>query len=564
MKSELVKKLEELLQTEELASIKQDVRNVRAEYNALTTKDRQDQEAAWNELEHEEGEMFEYQPAAEDEAFEALNATYSERIKELGRKIAEEQKNNLDAKKAILAEFEGLIKTEENVGKAFATLKELQDKWKTIGEVPGDQYKEVQDTYSRLHDEFYYNINIYKQLQDHDLKVNLKKKEELIALAAELHKEENIKEIEILARSYQKQWTEIGPSPRETYKELGDTFFGHVRAGYEKVQAHYDEIKSGLEANLNLKKALVDKVRQIAGLEITNHGTWTKKTEEILAIQKEWKEIGYGPKKENEEVWQEFRGICDQFFEKKNNYYNARKGDQKTNQSKKEALLVKANEWKDSTDWKKATESIIKIQEDWKAVGACAPAEERKLWQKFREACDHFFNAKKEHFAGMDDRQAENQKMKEALLAEIEAFQPSGSQNVDAAKLREFGQQWSAIGHVPRKVMKSIQDRYYAAIDTHYSTLKLERRERSVDAYKDRLENLKGGDSGDRQVKREKNLLREKIDRLKQHVLQYENNMSILTGPGADDLKKDIEKKIRSAQEEIEEIKQKLRLFNEI
>lgn len=564
MKAELVKKLEELLQSEDIASIKQDVRNVRAEYNALTSKDRQDQEAAWNEQEHEEGEMFNYQPAEEDEAFEALNASYSERVKELARQKAEEQKKNLEAKKALIAEFNALIDTEENIGKSFATQKALEEKWKEIGDVPAEQLSEIREQWTQLRDKFFYNIKIYKELQELDLKKNLQSKQELIAKAQELSGLSDIREIELLARSYQKDWAEIGPSPRETYKELGDQFYGFIRAGYEKVQAHYDSIKSDLEENLNKKKALIEKVRAIAALEITNHATWTKKTEEILAVQKEWKEIGFGPRKENEEVWQEFRGQCDQFFEKKNKYYDHRKEDQKGALQKKENLVAQANELKDSTDWKKATEAIIKLQEAWKNAGAAPPAEERKLWQRFREACDHFFNAKKEHFSGMDQRQEENQKLKEALIAEVEAYQLSGSQSVDAQKLREFSQQWSAIGHVPRKTMKELNDRYFAALDAHYAGLKMERREHAVNAYKGRIESMKEGEGGDRQVRKEKTLLREKIDRLKQRVLQYENNMNFFTGPGADDLRKDIEKKIRSTKDEIDEIREKLRLFNEM
>ncbi|WP_306641483.1 DUF349 domain-containing protein [Sanyastnella coralliicola] len=563
MKAEIVEKLEGLLQTDDITSIKQGVRDLLADFKAANAKDRQIQLEKWQGEEHEEGEEFNYTPAAEDEQFDALMTTYRERVKEHGQKIAEEQRANLKAKEDILKELESLVKDEENVGKAFATMKELDERWKTIGDVPGDKYNDLREKHTRLKDDFYYNINIYKELQENDLKINLKKKEDLIEKAKGLAAVADIKEIEMLTRSYQKEWSEIGPSPRENWKELGDEFYGIVREAFSRVQAHYDSLRSSYEENLTKKRALVDKLREIVSLEISNHGTWQKKTEEIIQLQKDWKMIGFAPKKENEEVWQEFRGLCDLFFEKKNTFYDSRKSEQKGNKAKKEELVQKANELKESTDWKSATEALVNMQKQWKSIGSAAPGEERKLWQKFRAACDHFFNAKKEHFAGMGARQEENQKAKEALIEEIKAFELSGNRNEDLQALREFQNRWSGIGYVPKSAIKTVNETYFSAIDGKYDQLKMDRRDRSMTRYKDRLDSMKGQDDGDRELRREKRLLRDKIDRLKQRVLQYENNMSFFTGPGADDLKKDFERKIRTAEDEIAEIKEKLRLFND-
>lgn len=561
MKAELLRKFEELLQNEDIMAVRPEVRDLRDTWNRLTREEEHAQHEQWKTVEHEEGEDFAFTPAPEDEGFEALYATYRERIAAHKARVDAEQKENLRQKKELLTRLETLIKEEENVGKAFEQFNEINDGWKAIGDVPGDAVRDLNDSFQRLRDDFFYNINIYKELREHDLKINLRKKEELIELARQLTALEDIKEIEMLARSYQKQWSEIGPSPRETWKEIGDTFFGLIREGYGKVQAHYDALRSQHETNLEARRELIRKVNEIAALEISNHGTWNKKTEEVLELQKQWKDCGYVPKAEGEEVWKEFRAACDLFFERKNVYYRQRKEEYKGALSVKERLVKEANELKDETDWKKTTDKILKLQEQWKAAGSAGQSDERRLWGQFRAACDHFFEAKKAYFAGMGDRHEANKQEKEALITDLEAFELTGNRTVDMETLRGYQARWNSIGHVPKADMKPLNEKFFGILDGKWEVLKANKIERNISSYKERVDSLR--ESGSKDVGRERRLLREKIDRLKQRVLQYENNLNFFTGPGADEMKKGVERKIRAANDEIEEIKQKLRLFDE-
>ncbi len=561
MKTELLRKFEELLQNEDIMAVRPEVRDLRDTWNRLTREEESAQHEQWKTVEHEEGEDFAFTPAPEDEGFEALYATYRERIAAHKARVDAEQKENLRQKKEFLTRLETLIKEEENVGKAFEQFNEINDGWKSIGDVPGDAVRDLNDAFQRLRDDFFYNINIYKELREHDLKINLRKKEELIELARQLPVLEDIKEIEMLARSYQKQWSEIGPSPRETWKEIGDTFFGLIREGYGKVQAHYDGLRSQHEANLEARRELIRKVNEIAALDISNHGTWNKKTEEVLELQKQWKDCGYVPKAEGEEVWKEFRAACDLFFERKNVYYRQRKEEYKGALATKERLVKEAVELKDETEWKKTTEKILKLQEQWKAAGSAGQSDERRLWGQFRAACDHFFAAKKAFFAGMGDRHDANKQEKEALIADLEAFELTGNRTVDMETLRGYQSRWTSIGHVAKADMKPLNEKFFGILDAKWDVLKANKIERNISSYKERVASLR--ESGSKDVGRERRLLREKIDRLKQRVLQYENNLHFFTGPGADEMKKGVERKIRAANDEIEEIKQKLRLFDE-
>lgn len=561
MKAELLKKFEELLQNPDIMAVRPEVRELRDTWNRLTREEESAQHEQWKTEEHEEGVDFVFTPAPEDEGFEQLYATYRERIAEHKARIEAEQKENLRQKKELLERLETLIKEEENVGKAFDQFKEINEGWKAIGDVPFDTVRDLNDHFQRLRDEFFYNINIYKELREHDLKINLRKKEELIELARQLTALDDIKEIEMLARSYQKQWSEIGPSPRETWKEVGDTFFGLIREGYAKVQAHYDGLRAQYEQNLEQRRDLIGKVNEISALDISNHGTWNKKTEEVLELQKQWKDCGYVPKAEGEEVWKEFRAACDLFFERKNLFYRQRKDEYKAAVAVKERLVKEANELKDETDWKKTTECFLKLQEQWKTAGSAGQSDERRLWGQFRAACDHFFEAKKAFFAGMSDRHDANKKEKEALIADLEGFELTGNRSVDMETLRGYQARWNSIGHVPKADMKSLNERFFGVLDARWDTLKANKIERTVDNYRSRVESLREG--GAKDLNRERRLLRDKIDRLRQRVLQYETNLNFFTGPGADEMKKGVERKIRAVNDEIEEIKQKLRLFDE-
>lgn len=563
MKNELVQKLKTLLENEDITAIKQEVREVRADFKAETAKERQLQQEKWNEQEHEEGEEFNYLGSEFDEAFGEQIGVYLERVKEHGQKIAEEQKANLSAKKMLMIRMKDLVQNEENIGKAFHDFNEILETWKNTGDVPGDQYEKVNNEFTSLKEQFFYNINIYKALQENDLKVNQKLKEDLIEKAKALETETSIRNLELTVRQLQREWGDIGPSPRETYQEMGDTFFGELRKNYERIQGHYDSIKGEMAANLESKKGVVSEVRQILDMEITQHNTWVKKTDEVKALQEKWKTIGYAQKKENEEVWQEFRGLCDLFFDKKKAFYETRNASLKENQVAKEALIEKAKSLQESRDWKKTTAALIDLQDKWKKTGPTFQREEQKLWQKFRAACDTFFNAKKDHFKDIDAAQGTNLIEKKKIVEELQGFTLTDKPGDDVKALKEISAKWNAVGYVPRKNADEINGAYRAALDEKYKKLNIAREDASVINYETRVEMLKNAPDGEHQVRREKRILKDKIDRLQQRVNQYENNMGFFGhSKGAEALKKEVEKKVEVTTREIREIKKKLRLLD--
>ena len=565
MKEALIAQFRELLQTEDIATAKAEVRALRSAYNEETRKERQAQFDAWTSAESEtEGDspQFEFTPSPVDLDFEELNIQFKSRMQAHDEKVKAEQKARLEVKKNLLVSMNDLIQNEENIGAAFARFNEIKDKWKEVSSVPTDAGREAQDEFYRLQDAFFYNIRIYKALQENDLQINERKKQVLIDKAKELEAVTDIRQLDQLVRDYQKEWMDVGPSPRETYQEMGDTFFGLCRDAITRIRAHYDSIQADREANVTAKEALIEKMRQLNELDITNHSTWTKKTQSVLELQKEWKTVGPAPREVNEVLWTKFRGMCDDFFTRKQAYYDGRREEQETNKTRKTELVEKAKELQESDDWRGTADALIALQQEWKAVGPAPQRDEQKLWQKFRAACDTFFNRKKEHFAGQETEQVTNLEEKKKLIEEIKSTELTGDRSKDVAALKDFSARFNAIGFVPRKNVKEMYDAYNAALDDKYKKLNLDAAEKSMISYRQRIEGLKGSSNAGNDLRRERNLLRDKIDRLRNTIRQYENNLEFFKGDGAAAMRKDYEKKIHNAEREIKEIREKLKLID--
>jgi hypothetical protein len=561
MRSELLQRIQTLLENEDLEAIRKDVRTDIESFRALIQEDFRTQREAWAEQDHEPDEKFQFQPSAEELQFNELVDTFKTREKAWRQRIAEEQRANLEVKTALIDELRNIIQEEENIGAAFARFNEVREQWEATGDVPGDRYKEVHDEYHRLRDEFFYNINIYKQLQEHDLQKNLTLKEGMIAQAQTLATIEDLKEREALARSLQKQWFDVGPSPRETFQQLADTFFGLTRETFDAVKTYYDGIRAQFEVHKGEKEALISALQTLLTEDIDDHKGWQAATKKVVELQATWKATGFAGKEHNESLWGQFREAADVFFERKQVFYDRVKASSKVAKEKKLRIIEQAEGIQNSTDWKASTDALIRLQKEWKAAGPCAPGDEHKLWKKFRTAQDVFFTAKKAQFADRGKEEKANLALKMALLEKIEGFVITDNRNADLETLKAFSTEWREIGFIPRKNLDSVMNRFRQAMDKHYDALSAARSERSVQTYTKRVEQLASGDNRD--LRREQNILRDKISRLQQRITSTEENMERFTGKGAESIREQAEKTLKNYRREIDEIKAKLKMLRE-
>ena len=554
--------LENLVKSDDLIIIGREVNVLKVQFEDFILEAERVQQV--NQLEAQErGENYEpIDYKIQKEAFYNVYKSFQEsRKKQIEIKSALENEN-LRQKRALISRLKEVIEAEENIGSAFNSYKEIHETWKKIGDIPREKRDDTQKEYSRLLEIFFYNIKIYRELKDHDYKRNFQLKEDVIFRLKQLRtKNLPVRDLEASLRSLQDEWEEIGPVNNEDWEALKKNYWDSVKWIYEKINSHYEEQRNVLMDNLKKKKALVEALRNILlGLDSIEKGKeWESKTNEIISFQEQWKQIGFGPKKENDAVWKEFRSLCDSFFEAKKSFNKSLDNSYKDVADKKRALITEVQEINSSTDWKKTADRIVFLQKKWKETGSAGPRNENKLWSEFRAACDVFYNSRDKHFEQQETELAGNLEQKLALISEIEQYVVSEDKTEALSALKNFNDSFSAIGHVPTKNKNEVFSSFKKVMDDKYASLKLEAKEKDLILFKAKVETILASPERGKLLNQERFELKKQMDTLNKEIIQMETNLSFFArSKGADQLRKDVEKKIESVKEKITGLKRKL------
>lgn len=559
-KSAFLDELKKLVETEEVLTVSRSVNELKHKFDDFLLEEERKAQVAQLEAGEEIESSNEPDPIKQE--FYDIYRVFQLKRKDAADLKKAQQEENLRKKRALIGRLEALVKNEENIGAAFASYKEIHEEWKNTGDIPRDKRAEVQHDYSQLLETFFYQVKIYRELKEHDLHRNEQLKLELIDKLKALAEVNSIKETESQIKLLQNEWEEIGPVSDDKWEEIKTQYWEAVRAIYNKINVHYEARRGQLAENIEKKNALVSQAKElIQGTQGFKHSKeWEDRTADLLKIQEEWKTIGFGPKKENEEVWHEFRAVCDAFFADKKAFYDSLREESKVFVDAKKALIEKAKELKDSTDWKTTSDQLIRLQKEWKKIGHAGQRMEQRLWKEFRGACDVFFNNRQAHFAEKDKENEANLVLKNEIIAEINAYQPGADKQQVLKDLKEFSAKFSAIGHVPMKQKDSVYNAFKTALDKHYDQIKLEGKEKENMLFQAKLDTIKASPDAGRLMQKEKGDIRRQIDKLNQEILQYENNLGFFgNSKGADSLKKEVEQKINVHRRKIDELKQKLK-----
>ena len=494
----------------------------------------------------------------EDEVrFKELFAVYrNERDKHIAMLEANKE-DNLKVKLTIIDELKELINSEENINTTFARFRELQQRWKEAGLVPQQNVKDVWETYNLYVENFYNYIKINRELRDLDLKKNYEAKLALCEQAEELALESQIVEAFRKLQKLHDEWRETGPVAIEFKEALWDRFKEASSRINKRHQEHFETLKSEQMKNLALKQELCEKTEALFTRETLTRKDWNKASEELLEIQKVWKTIGFAPKKDNNRIYERFRMACDKFFELKRNFYAGVKNEMEHNLALKQELCAEAEALATSEDWKHATDELIALQARWKQVGPVARRHSDAIWKRFRAACDKFFERKSAHFSSVDSEHEQNLKLKRALIEDMKAADVKAG-GFDMVK--EFQRRWSQIGFVPIKQKDALQKEYKAIVDGMFSTLRSSERDRSMNRFKERVSNMKGGN----QLRSERERLYNKIKQMEQDIALLENNIGFFSkSKNAEALIADVREKIARSKRDMAELIEKVRLIDE-
>lgn len=565
MKEELILKLEELQKEDVSDEIITRADEIKNEY--LKACDLLHHEQLQKFLE-EGGISDDFEPRKDplDTRFNELLVIFSDRGTKFKKVLQSEVKDKLKAKEEVIASMEKLIAEESNIGKAFKAFKELQTKWNEIGNVPSKEYKNLQSIYHRHSHNFYYNMKLSKDLRELDFKRNLEQRTQLLTKIESLLQMENIRGIERMITLYRMEWTELGPTPPETIEPLRTKYRELIGQVFQKARAFYQERQKDEEVHLEAKKKLLVRAKAISDETFDNPKQWQTMTDTLNAILEEWKTIGFGPRKENEKVWEDFRAALNVFYTKKRDFYGEIKKVNKEAREKKIAIIEKAEKVSAESHehFEVPTKMIIQLQNDWKTAGHIEQWEENKLWKRFREACDNFFVAKREKFSERDGEQIKNLELKNELVKKVEAFIPTGKTEDDLKTLRAFSDEWKTIQHVPFKEKQKIWENFKNALDSKFDQLKLENDQRHLLKFRNSVDSLSSSEDSGNLLRKEQNHIKDKIAKLQQTINQYENNLGFFrNSKNMGGLLSEVESNIAHAKEEMDLLKKKLKMFSE-
>ena len=477
-----------------------------------------------------------------EEAFKAYYNAFKKEKAEYNKAQEAERERNLALKQAVIEDLKQLLEKQEDVKVTFPEFRSIQDRWKAVGPVPVQNFRNLNETYQLYVEQFYDMVNINRELRDLDFKKNLEAKtafcEEAEALAQRSDVVEAFRELQKL----HEQWKDYGPVEKQYRESIWERFKAATAVINRNYQAHFEGLKEQQEANLVAKTALCEKAEAIAAAEMANANEWNAATKALEEIQKEWRGIGFASKKDNQKIYDRFRAACDDFFARKKEFYAGFKESINENLARKLAICEQAEALKDSTDWKATADTLIDLQKQWKEIGAVPRQKSDALWKRFRAACDSFFEARDKQPKDANDYYG-NLKAKQRLIAEINAYELSGDAEADAEAGSKFSESWQAIGFVPFKEKDKVAQAYREAMAKFNAGRGASRRQRP-----------------ERAPMTEKERLVKKYNQLEQDIVTYENNLGFFArSKNAEPLIRQMEERIAKAKEELRSLEAEIR-----
>ncbi len=500
-----------------------------------------------------------------EERMKALLRKFRDQRAHLSQIIEAERQANLEQKYQVIEELKELVNKNESIGDTFQQFRELQNRWRSIGLVPQSDVKNLWETYHHYVEIFYDYIKINKELRDLDLKKNLELKIQICEKAEELLLETSAVEAFNVLQGLHEQWREIGPVPQEARTEIWERFKTASSLINKKHQTYYEQVKEGLQKNLDAKTALCEKAEEILASPIRNVADWEKFSRELVEIQKVWFTIGYAPKKENNKIYRRFRAACNAFFTRKREYFSQSREEQHNNLQLKEDLCVQAEALKDSTDWKSASDDFIQMQKRWKEIGPVPRKHRDVIWKRFRSACDHFFENKSKHFNDKETGYSDNYKAKLDLIEQIKQFVPSEDMDENFERLKELQRQWSRIGFVPIKFKDKVQTAYRDAINKQFDALRLDEGKRQMMRYRSKIEGMSETPQSRARMDNERDRLFRRMQQLQNDIVIWENNVGFFSkSKNAESLIANVRRMIDQGKEELKSLEEKIRMIDKM
>ena len=503
-------------------------------------------------------EQYQITSDPDEEAFKAEMGVIKEKRQQQLRELEQEKQQNLERKQAIIEKIKTMVTSPEEANKSYKDFKALQEEWRDIKNVPAERANELWRNYQLYVEQFYDLLKLNSEAREYDFKKNLEAKTRLCEAAEKLAEEPDVISAFHQLQKLHQEYRETGPVARELREEIWQRFKAASTVINKRHQQHFDDLRAKEEENLARKTALCEQAEAICSEENKGSGDWERHTKQIIDLQTEWKTIGFAPQKMNVKIFERFRAACDDFFGRKAQYFRSLKDTFRENAEKKRALVEKAKELQDSTDWKSTSDKLINLQKEWKTIGLVPKKLGDQLWEEFLAACNKFFEAR--NAAGANSRSDEraNLEKKRGIIEQLKTLAENAGDDLQQ-QVQQLVEEYQQIGHVP---FKELYEEYHAVLDKLYKELNVSVAKRRLTKFKDNLKQV--AERGENALDNERARLMRQYEQLKQEVQTYENNLGFLNASSkkGNSLIDEMIRKVQKLKDEVLLVRDKIKAID--
>ena len=545
---ELVKELQNILSNNPVNKIKDQIEVIKSAFNIkfgalLAEKKKVFLEEGGNVID------FQFTSAVKGD-YNTLLSDYKKQRDAHYNAIDKQMNDNLDKRVQVIDGLKSLIENAD-ANTMYKEFRVLQDTWRSIGAVSKTRYNDTWKTYHHHVERFYDLLHLSNDFRDLDFKNNLEEKLKIIlkaeALAASADVNEAFKELQEL----HKIWKEdIGPVAKDVREDVWQKFSAITKEIHDKRHEHFRDMKSKYQDIIALKLAVIDRFNAYDTSNNKTHKDWQNSIVETEKLRQEYFNAGKLPYAKSEEVWQKFKTATKKFNSSKNHFYKDEKSEQQENLKKKIALIEIAESLKESEDWEVATEAMKKIQADWKKIGHVPRKFSDDIWNKFKAACNSYFDRYHDQKNSVSKEQQANVDAKKAFLETLKEEKEHTKESVlDAIKT------WQELGQLPRDV-RYLEGKFNKQIDRLLEGLSLDKKEVAMLKFTHVIDGLFVNEDF-RKLDSEQLFIRKKMDEVVKEMQQLENNLGFFSNA------KDDNPLVLNVKNSVNEFKEDLKIWKE-
>ena len=498
-------------------------------------------------------------PDPMEEEFKQLMSAIKEKRNQTNAELDKQKEMNLQVKLSIIEELKDLIESTEDPNKNYAEFKRLQQQWNEVTLIPQGKANELWKNYQLNVEKFYDLLKLNNEFREYDFKKNQAIKIHLCEAAERLTEEEDVVSAFHQLQKLHQEFRDTGPVAKDLREEIWTRFKNASTIVNRRHQKHFEQLKEQERQNLDQKTVICEIVESIDFSELKNFSDWDNKTKEIIALQNKWKTIGFAPQKMNTKIFERFRKACDEFFQKKAEFFKETKDVMTQNLEKKRALIEKAEALKESTDWKASTEQFVKLQKEWKEIGPVARKYSDAIWKKFIGACDYFFEQKGKATSSQRSTEQINLEKKKGIISQLKELQQQAEDSETAQKVRDLMKEWNETGHVPFRDKDKIYKQYHELVDNAFKQFNMSGVSKKFSNFKSAVKDVQ--EKGAQSIYKEREKLVRNYETLKSELITYQNNLGFLTASSkkGNSLLDELNKKVEKLKEDIKEAEEKIR-----